>query len=68
MAALTEKGWKRGCLGREWKWDLWERAEVFPEILRKDEAETKTFADLSFFFPAAGCQTSKEHEEKHVIP
>lgn len=34
----------------------------------KDGAETKTFADLSFFFPAAGCQTSREHEEKHVMP
>lgn len=23
------------CLGREWSWDHWDRAEVFPEILRE---------------------------------
>lgn len=32
----SERGWRRGFLTREWRWDHWEGAEVFPEILREN--------------------------------
>lgn len=33
--ADSKKRWRRGCLGKEWRWDHWERAEVLPKILRE---------------------------------